>query len=99
MSFFNKPGAKRWSLGARALSEKLAKEFLLELTTACENFIEEEKRSTVEEEDVKIALIDLAKKLGDQRIQLSSAKFTHKELINSIRVLKDRMEKRIKEKA
>ncbi len=99
MSFFNKPGSKRWSLGARALSEKLAKEFLAELTTASEGFIEEEKRTTVEEEDVKIALIDLAKKLGDQRIQLTSGKFTQKELISSIRVLKDRMEKRHKEKA
>lgn len=96
MNYLNK-SQPRWSLGAKALADTLMKEFLKELQRATEEFVIQEKRQTVEEEDLKISLIDLQKKLAEQSIQLPSGKFTQKELLHSIRILKDRMDRRNKE--
>lgn len=85
---------KRWTLGAKALTEKLTKEFHEELQKATEAFVEMENRQIVDEADLKVALIDTFRKMADQRIILPSARFTQKELIESIRVLKKQMEAR-----
>ncbi|MCJ8343987.1 hypothetical protein MJH12_00445, partial [bacterium] len=53
----------QWSLGAKSLKSKMVKEFEEALEKSCEEFLAIEKRSTVYEEDLKISLLDLVKKM------------------------------------
>ncbi|PCJ19481.1 MAG: hypothetical protein COB02_06970 [Candidatus Cloacimonadota bacterium] len=77
----------QWSLGAKSLKSKLLKEFEEALDKSCEEFLEIEKRSTVTEEDLKICLLDLVKKMSTQDITLLSAKFTEREFLNSLKIV------------
>lgn len=78
---------KQWSLGAKSLKSKLLKEFDEAFTQSCEEFIDLENRSTVNEEDLKISLLDLLKKMAEQNVTLPSAKFTEREFLNSLKVV------------
>ena len=77
------------SLGARALTQKLGKEFIEILEKATEEFLEVEGRQTALEEDVKIALVDLHKRIAAEEIHLpSSSRFTTEELLRGLKVIK-----------
>lgn len=84
---------KKWSLGAKSLSQKLAKEFIEILEKATEEFLDVENRDTVLEEDVKIALVDLHKRIAAEEISLPSSRFTTEELLRGLKVLKKHIKK------
>lgn len=84
---------KKWSLGARALSQKLGKEFVEILEKAAEDFLEVEGRDTVLEEDIKIALVDLHKRIAAEEIHLPSSRFTADELLRGLKVIKKHFKK------
>ncbi len=79
--------AKEWTLGSKALLKKLSSEFEEKLHEATEKFLELEKRDLAQEEDVKIAFIDLNKRIAAEEIYLPSSRFTEEELIKSLRIL------------
>ena len=84
---------KKWSLGARALAQKLGKEFIEILEKATEEFLEVEGRQTALEEDVKIALVDLHKRIAAEEIHLPSSRFTTEELLRGLKVIKKHIKK------
>ena len=85
--------AKQWTLGSKALLKKLSSEFEETLQEATERFLDLEKRTLAQEEDVKIAFIDLNKRIAAEEIQLPSSRFTEKELIKSLKILSDQRNK------
>ena len=84
---------KKWSLGARALTQKLGKEFIEILEKATEEFLEVEGHQTALEEDVKIALVDLHKRIAAEEIHLPSSRFTTEELLRGLKVIKKHIKK------
>ena len=78
---------KQWSLGAKALLKQLSGEFEALLQDQTEKFLDLEERDTVTEEDIKIALVDLHKRMAAEEISLPSSRFTIKELLNGIKVI------------
>ena len=78
---------KKWTMGATSILHRLCDEFEELLRKNVEKFLEMEKRDSVLEEDVKIALIDLHKRLASEEISLPSSRFTEKELFKSLEII------------
>jgi len=79
---------KSWSLGAKAALKKISSEFEELLEEKTEEFVEHEGRQTINEEDVKIALVDLHKRLAAEEISLPSSRFTTNELLKGLQLLR-----------
>ena len=55
--------------------------------------MEVEGRQTALEEDVKIALVDLHKRIAAEEIHLPSSRFTTEELLRGLKVIKKHIKK------